>query len=207
MRSARELYSLLISVHGTPPWWSYEPFTVMVQAVLVQNTAWENVLRVSAALGEKLSARWVLSCTEDELESAIRPCGFQKAKAGTIRRLAQWWEGHGHDQKALMAMDSTALRMELMAIKGIGRESADVIMLYAFFHPVFVVDAYTRRIMHRLGHNLDDEGLRAFFEAGFSAAELGAMHWLFLETGKAWCRKSASCGQCPLSGACKRRID
>ena len=207
MRDALGFLSLLSSVHGTPPWWSEDPYRVMVEAVLVQNTAWENVLRTREGIGDRLSPQWVESLDDVQLEEAIRSCGFQKAKARTIRALTAWWRSFAFDRDAVMAIGAQDLTSQLQSIKGVGMETASVIALYAFHKPVMVVDAYTRRILSRFGYSFDDDGsIRGFFEPVLGFRELGALHWLILETGKVWCRRRPLCDSCPLCGGCMRRL-
>ena len=207
MRDALGFLSLLSSVRGTPPWWSEDPFRVMVEAVLVQNTAWENVLRTREEIGDRLSPQWVESLDDMQLEEAIRSCGFQKAKARTIRALTAWWRSFAFECDAVMAIGAQDLISQLQSIKGVGMETASVIALYAFHKPVMVVDAYTRRILSRFGYSFeDDDSIRSFFCSALGFRELGALHWLILETGKAWCRRRPLCDSCPLCGGCMRII-
>ena len=207
MRDALGFLSLLSSVHGTPPWWSEDPYRVMVEAVLVQNTAWENVLRTREWIGDRLSPQWVESLDDVQLEEAIRSCGFQKAKACTIRALTAWWRSFAFDRDAVMAIGAQDLTSQLQSIKGVGMETASVIALYAFHKPVMVVDAYTRRILSRFGYSFDDDdSIRSFFCSSLGFRELGALHWLILETGKVWCRRRPLCDSCPLCGGCMRRL-
>ena len=207
MRDALGFLSLLSSVHGTPPWWSEDPYRVMVEAVLVQNTAWENVLRTREGIGDRLSPQWVESLDDVQLEEAIRSCGFQKAKARTIRALTAWWSSFAFDRDAVMAIGAQDLTSQLHSIKGVGMETASVIALYAFHKPVMVVDAYTRRILSRFGYSFDDDdSIRSFFCSSLGFRELGALHWLILETGKVWCRRRPLCDSCPLCGGCMRRL-
>lgn len=135
--------SLLSSVHGPVPWWSDDPYQVIVEAVLVQNTAWKNVLAVRRSLSGKLSPGWLAGLSDCELHEAIRPCGFQKAKSACLRALTAWFLEKGERAGGL---ETGQVRDELMLIRGVGRETADVILLYAFHRPVFVTDAYSRRI-------------------------------------------------------------
>ena len=158
---------LLSSVHGPVSWWSDDPYQVIVEAVLVQNTAWENVLAVRRSLSGKLSPGWLSGLSDEELHEAIRPCGFQKAKAACLRSLTAWF-----------------------------LENGDRV-------PVFVTDAYSRRILGRLGFSFSsDDMIRDFFEGSLGTQELGSLHWLILETGRTWCRKSPRCHQCPLASSC-----
>ena len=203
--SAGELYRELYKAYGRPPWWSPDPFTVMFQAVLVQNTAWSSVQKACAALGEVPSAQAVLALPVEEVENMARPCGFYKAKARAIRALAAWYGGYGFERRAVQAQPLKKLRGELLNIKGVGAETADVILLYAFYQPVFVVDAYTRRLLQRLGGGFaDDAAVRAYFAATLPAepALCGALHWLLLEHAIAACRKRPACAACPLRAHC-----
>lgn len=205
MLSAAQLYRALLEAYGRPRWWSFDPFTVMVQAVLVQNCAWKTVERTCAAWEERLTPLRALQMPEEELRVRIRPCGFAARKAQTIRALAQWFQGQGCDRARLRRRDAEALRRELLAHRGVGRETADVILLYAFFQPVFVVDAYTRRLLQRLGGDFaDDAAVRAYFAATLPAepALCGALHWLLLEHAIAACRKRPACAACPLRAHC-----
>ena len=207
--SAGELYRELYKAYWRPPLWSQDPFTVMFQAVLVQNTAWSSVQKACAALGGVPSAQAVLALPVEEVENMARPCGFYKAKARAIRALAAWYGGYGFERRAVQAQPLKKLRGELLNIKGVGAETADVILLYAFYQPVFVVDAYTRRLLGRLGLDLKNDGeVRAYFEAGLprSARHYGWCHWLLLEHGIAFCRKRPRCAACPLRAACAQRL-
>ena len=202
---AMELYHALLGAYGTPRWWSDDPYTVMVQAVLVQNTSWRNVEKAYGEAGGRLRPEYVLATSAEELEALIRPCGFQKAKARTIMALTAWYGSHGFDAASIRSKPQEDIRGELLSIKGIGEETADVILLYALRRPVFVVDAYTRRLMSRLGlPSEDDSDIRAFFETGLNGDvdALGEMHRLILEHGIAHCRKTPRCNACPLKSFC-----
>ena len=102
------------------------------------------------------------------------------------------------------------LREELLSIKGIGEETADVILVYAFYRPSFIVDAYTRRFLRRFGYSFqNDEEIRKFFTSLLSAEakDYGHFHWLLLDHGKTYCRKKPLCSFCPLIGLCKQKED
>ena len=209
MLSAEGLYGRLLAAYGRPPWWSEDAYTVMFQAVLVQNTAWTNVQRTCAAMGGALSPANIAAMGQEELEGHIRPCGFCKGKARTVRALTEWYARYGYSREALAGVPTGALRAELLGIRGVGEETADVILLYAFRRAVFVVDAYTRRILARMGHGFaSDAEIRAFFAAALpaEAAVSGALHWLLLELGIRCCKKTPRCEACPLAGECEKRI-
>ena len=95
MLSAEGLYGRLLAAYGRPPWWSEDAYTVMFQAVLVQNTAWTNVKRTCAAMGGALSPANIAAMGQEELEGHIRPCGFCKGKARTVRALTEWYARYG----------------------------------------------------------------------------------------------------------------
>lgn len=209
MLSAEGLYGRLLAAYGRPPWWSEDAYTVMFQAVLVQNTAWTNVKRTCAAMGGALSPDNIAAMGQEELEGHIRPCGFCKGKARTVRALTEWYARYGYSREALAGAPTGALRAELLGIRGVGEETADVILLYAFRRAVFVVDAYTRRILARMGHGFaSDAEIRAYFAATLpaEAAVSGALHWLLLELGIRCCKKTPRCEACPLAAECKKRI-
>lgn len=204
MLTADRLRSTLREAYGPQGWWSDDPYTVMFQSVLVQNTSWNSVMRVCDSMGV-LEAGRVESMTPAELEDAIRPCGFARSKAATILRVTEWFSGYGCDPVRFSDTETDLLRDELLSIKGIGEETADVILLYALRRPVFVVDAYTRRLMSRLGLPFrEDSDIRAFFETGLNGDVdvLGEMHRLILEHGIAHCRKTPRCDSCPLKSFC-----
>ena len=199
--TAKEILDALLSAYGEPPWWSDDPWTVCVQAVLVQHTAWSNVLKTWETYDNLLGVDDVLDASDEELAIRIRSCGFAKAKTKTIKALASFYSSLDWDKP----LDLEEMRNGLLSLKGIGEESADVILTYAFHLPSFAIDAYTRRLMERLdGRPHGDEELRTFFEEGLGHdVELfGRMHWLILEQGKTHCRAVQDCTGCPLSHAC-----
>ena len=93
MQNAETLYQLLFTAYGRPRWWSEDPFTVMFQAVLVQNTAWASVEKAWEAIRDKADPAYIEKLPVEELEALIRPCGFCKAKARTVQALAGWFAG------------------------------------------------------------------------------------------------------------------
>lgn len=205
--SAEEIWSSLSTLYPQKRWWSDDAYTVMLQAVLVQQTSWKSVEKV--CFGKNLCAENVLRLTDAELESFIRPCGLAKAKARTIRELTEWFMSYGCDTNLIMKKDSSLLRCELMSIRGIGRETADVILLYAFFKPVMVVDAYTRRLLKRLGLVFErDDDIRRLFEEAFAEKETmyGWLHWMILDFSISICRKNPVCRNCVFRN-CIHRVE
>ncbi len=203
--TARELYDSLETCYGCPDWWSDDPYRVMFQSVLVQNTAWTIVEKVSGSI-DPITPGWVSSVSQAELENAIKPCGMSRSKAATIRSLTRWFEGFGFDVDAVEDIPDDVLRRDLMSVRGIGAETADVIMLYSFHRPVFIVDAYARRMLDRLGYRFgSDLEIKDFFETGLGhdSMLLGRCHRLILDHCIARCGKKAACDGCPLTRMCR----
>ena len=149
------IYNLLFKRFGPQHWWPGDtPFEIMVGAVLTQNTNWHNVEKALDNLKaiDILHPLGLHQTPEEQLAQLIRPAGYFKVKAKRLRHLLDWLFDAGggqlehHDQRS-----TPALREDLLAVHGIGPETADDILLYAFGRPVFVIDAYTRRLYARLG--------------------------------------------------------
>ena len=210
----RAVYAALEVAYGPQGWWPAQtPFEVMVGAVLTQNTAWTNVERALARLTGRiaLTAEAILALDEADLADALRPSGYFNIKA---RRLRSFCEGFlaGGGLPGLGALDTAPLRQHLLAIPGVGPETADDMLLYAFARPVFVVDAYTRRIFTRLRLLRGDEGyetIRAAFETALGADVplFNAYHALIVRHGKDVCRKHPRCDTCCLRGGCPAAHD
>ncbi len=207
-KSLRTVYERLLAAYGPQRWWPGEtPFEVMVGAVLTQNTAWRNVERAIAnlkAAGE-LEAAHIAALPSAELAALIRPAGYFNVKARRLQAFCRFVVESG-GEAALARHATPALRHRLLAVHGVGPETADDILLYAFGRPVFVVDTYTRRLFTRLGLARGDEGyeaLRAGVERAFGpdAAVFNELHGLIVQHAKAACAKTPRC-----AGCCLRRI-
>ena len=196
-----KLFHTLFDIYGEQHWWpckSGRRWEIIAGAVLVQNTAWGNVEKALANLegADLMSPERILAFPEEDLRETIRPAGFFHQKAAYLRFAAEFYLLH--EREYLNSDRIPDLRKHLLAVKGIGRETADDILLYAFKKPVFIIDAYTRRIAERhLGLNGKlpyDDLQRIFMEALPPDAELyGEYHALILALGKDSCRKSG-CG-------------
>ena len=205
MMNAAEIFKKLYAAYGRPEWWSDDPCVIMVQAVLVQNTSWSSVEKVTAGAAHTFTPSYIMGLETAELEDLIRPCGFCKRKAATIFRLMEWYSGYDCDVRKASVKEQNELRKELLSIKGIGAETADVILVYALHKPSFIIDAYTRRFLERMGFAFsNDDEIRCFFENGLEQDYriFGWYHWLILEHGINCCRKEPQCGQCPLQPSC-----
>ena len=208
-RRIRAVYETLDAAYGPQHWWPAEtPFEVMVGAVLTQNTAWTNVERALGRLAARipLDAESILGLDEPELADAIRPAGYFNVKARRLRAFCRGFLDAGA-MDGLTGLDTGELRHALLAIHGIGPETADDMVLYAFERPVFVVDAYTRRIFLRLGLLAGDEGyeaVRSLFERalGPDVPVFNAYHALIVRHGKDVCRTRPNCAGCCLRAGC-----
>ncbi len=202
-----ELFSHLLHSYGKRNWWpAKSPFEMMVGAILTQNTAWGNVERAIDSFGECLTPQFILSCEDSRLGEIIRPSGYYNQKAARLKTLARWFEGYGFDIGRVRAMPAELLRAELLALNGVGHETAYCLLLYAFDKPFFVVDAYTRRLFSRLGFSVPKEydAFRCTIEASLPK-ELylyNEFHALIVQHAKERCRAKPVCAGCPLLERC-----
>lgn len=209
MTDLQRVYQKLFSQYGPQHWWPGEsPFEVMVGAVLTQNTAWTNVEKAINNLkdADALSVEAIVAAQPKTLASWLKPSGYFNVKAIRLRALCDWLLQQG-GERSLQQRDTQTLRENLLSVHGIGPETADDMLLYAFHRPVFVIDAYTRRIFSRLGLIAGDESyetLRQQFETTLGAEPqlFNEYHALIVVHGKDVCRKRALCGQCCLSSRC-----
>ncbi len=196
----------LLREFGPQDWWpGGDPFETMAGAVLTQNTAWRNAERSLELLREAgaLSAPAVLELPVERIEELVRPAGGWRRKARTLAALARTTDRHEGGLQELLGQDADSLRDELLAVRGIGPETADAILLYAAGRPVFVVDAYARRYVSRHGICGERAGygeIQELFERalGGDAAMLAESHALLVALGKRFCRADPVCGECPL---------
>jgi endonuclease-3 related protein len=211
------LHAAMAEAYGPQTaWWPAESaFEVCVGAILVQNTTWQQVARAIANLkaAGALDSAMLFSLSTEAVENLVRPSGTFRQKARRLetfcRHLMTRWEG---DLAAMLAQDGATLRAELLGIWGIGEETADAIVLFAAHQPAFIVDAYTTRIVRRLGLVADD-GTRRDVCALFTdilppdAAVMREMHALLVTHAKAHCRAVPLCIGCPLAPRCAYRKD
>ena len=165
-----ELYDRLLDAYGPQHWWPAESaFEVIVGAVLTQNTSWKNVEKAIARLKAtgNLDLDHIVALSQDDLAGLIRSSGFFNVKAKRLKNLCGWLQLQGGLDE-LAGWRTGKLRQSLLEINGIGPETADDILLYAFQRPVFVIDSYTRRLLGKLGliqGTEDYETLRQMFES------------------------------------------
>jgi len=220
-RDLRRAYELMRAYFGHQRWWPGETaFEVCVGAILTQNTAWTNVERAIANLkaARVLEPKKLFALPESKLAELIRPAGYFNVKARRLRSfLRVLVENFGGDLRRLFAGDTPVVRARLLAINGIGPETADSMLLYAGGHHSFVIDAYTRRIFRRHGWHPKSkvqgskpsdgyDELKSLCESALSqkagAAQLDYWqdyHAQLVMVGKHFCRTRAPlCEQCPL---------
>lgn len=189
-------------------WWPAQtPFEVIVGAILTQSTAWVNVEQALANLrrAQLLTPSRMEHVSEARLARLIRPSGYFRQKAKKLKAFVGFLGRHyGGSLARMFRMPTSELREQLLAVHGIGPETADSILLYAGGHPVFVVDAYTHRILGRHGLSSgkpDYASVQSFFEANLpkDADLYNEFHALLVNVGKNWCRKGQPCCEdCPL---------
>lgn len=204
----REYYNALFRTLGPQNWWpARTPFEVIVGAILTQNTAWTNVEKAITNLRREhlLTPAALARVPRTKLARLIRSSGYFRQKAKKLKAFVKFLRREYRGSLAKMFRAPTVeLREKLLAVHGIGPETADSILLYAARHPVFVVDAYTKRILTRhelVTEKAGYEELRALFENSLprDAQLYNEFHGLIVMTGKHWCRtKNPICHACPL---------
>ncbi|MHC1605624.1 MAG: hypothetical protein ACXQTP_06630, partial [Candidatus Methanofastidiosia archaeon] len=208
----RELAEMLNCHYGWLEWWPHDgPFEVMVGAILTQQTTWKNVTKAIENLKEKgkLDPRAISSLRDEELEKLVRPSGFYRQKAQRLKEFSRFLvnEFDAKPEK-LFALPVKKVRERLLAINGIGPETADSMLLYAGDLPSFPIDAYTKRLLLRMGlvsGNVSYDELQKYFKGAFSnnTKELKQAHAVIVVHCQTFCRKNPQCGNCPIQNICK----
>jgi len=207
-QSLRSHYDALLAAHGPQHWWPGRTrFEIIVGAILTQNTSWQNVQRaISNLRREKLLSRPAIhTVSVVRLEKALRSSGYYRQKTRTLKAFVNFlYAEYAGSLGRLFKTPTRVLRERLLALRGIGPETADSILLYAGKHPVFVVDAYARRMFERHGITTSEstyEEIRQKFEAALPRDHqlFNEFHALIVHTGKHFCRKTdPACSVCPL---------
>jgi endonuclease-3 related protein len=205
----RTYFNTLFAAHGPQHWWPGRTrFEIIVGAFLTQNTSWTNVER---AIGNLRGARLlhpqaIRRVRSSRLAALLRPSGYFRQKTISLKAFVKFLcKTHAGSLSRLFAAPTSVLREQLLAVRGIGPETADSILLYAGKHPVFVVDAYTRRILERHGliHAKSAyEDIRKMFETALPADPqlFNEFHALIVHVGKNFCRpNNPRCSECSLS--------
>jgi endonuclease-3 related protein len=206
--SLLDIYGRLFSAFGPQFWWpARTPFEVMVGAILTQNTNWGNVEKAIANLKTEdvLTPRRINDITLLRLSRLIRPSGFYNQKARRLKAFSRFLiDRYGGSIAKLRREETAKLREELLALDGIGPETADSILLYALGKPAFVVDAYTRRIFSRHGFLSEKRGYedwQKLFTDNLprDVSLYNEYHALIVRLAKTFCRVKPVCGGCPLN--------
>lgn len=205
------IYHQLFTCYGPQHWWpADEPFEVIVGAILTQSTAWINVEKAINNLKHAgvLDPNSLSRMPVEDLAELIRPSGYYNVKARKLKAFLDRLSSYGNSLERMFVSDVPQLRSELLSIYGIGEETADSIILYAARKPIFVIDAYTHRIMARLGMNPDSGNYSVlqsvFMENLFHDDKVfNEYHALIVRHGKDRCKKSSPlCEGCCLDGIC-----
>ena len=207
-RILNDIYWRLFERYGPQHWWpAEEPFEVIVGAILTQSAAWTNVEKAIRNLKNagKLSPGALRRLPEQELAGLIHPCGYYNTKARKLKAFVKWFGDKYNDSlQILFNNDIEKTRHQLLNVYGIGEETADSIILYAGNRPVFVIDAYTRRIIGRMGlapQNDTYSAYQAMFMENLriDAGMFNEYHALIVRLGKETCRKQPLCQDCCLN--------
>jgi endonuclease-3 related protein len=204
-----EIYQRLYQSFGPQHWWPGEtPFEIAVGAILTQNTNWGNVERAINNLKRHgtLSAKAIHKMSVKRLSELIRPAGYFTIKAKRLKSFVDFLMNDYHGSMMRMRHeDMHSLREKLLSVNGIGPETADSILLYALEKPVFVIDAYTKRVLSRHGimeHEKPYEKFQKLFHSSLreDIRIFNEYHALFVTVGKMFCkRQKPLCEKCPLN--------
>jgi endonuclease III related protein len=211
------VYKKLYSFFGPQGWWPGKtPFEVMVGAILTQNTNWANVEKAINNLKKHkiLSARKLYKLPRAKLASLIRPAGYYNIKAGRLKNLLDFLnDNYDGNIREMARVKIDKLRLGLLSVNGIGPETADSILLYALNKPIFVIDAYTKRIFSRHGfipEDCDYHAAQDLFSQNLKneVKLFNEYHALIVKLGKDYCLKNKPrCNICPLIGVNNRRFN
>lgn len=213
--SALEIYRRLRKRFGYLDWWPGETsFEVLVGAILTQNTSWKNVERAIANLKAEdcLDLGKMCDVGTGALEKMLRPSGYFRQKAGRLKSICNRIRKDYGTLENFYSLDQDELREKLLSMKGIGKETADSIVLYSAEKPTFVIDTYTRRSMSRImkgtleGDEAPYDDLKSYFETNVPRrlSLYKDFHAQLVELGKNYCKKrNPLCRECPLIELCR----
>jgi endonuclease-3 related protein len=204
-----KIYDRLYNAFGPQHWWPGDsPFEIAVGAILTQNTNWTNVEKAINNLKrhKALNARALHRMSQKTLASLIKPAGYFNIKAKRLKEFIDFLvTNYRGSMKGMESEDAHILREKLLNVNGIGPETADSILLYALEKPLFVIDAYTKRVLQR--HGLISEKstyheLQEIFHKNLplDVKLFNEYHALFVRVGKEYCKPRPDCDKCPLKG-------
>ena len=198
-----KIYHRLFKQYGPQGWWPADtPFEIMIGAILTQNTAWANVEKaiVNLKQARSLNTHSILKLSDEKLAKMIRPSGYFNIKTKRLKNFTAWFVSEGKFN-GLNKLDDQELRRRLLKVNGIGPETADDILLYAFERPVFVIDAYTRRLLLKMNLINGDESyesLRQLYESSLEPDVdlFKEYHALIVKHAKEKCSNAKDCRHC-----------
>ncbi len=210
-QTLQDIYQRLMACYGPQHWWpAPEPFEIIVGAILTQSAAWNNVEKAIANLksAKALSPKALRRLPLDKVSSLVYPCGYYNAKALKLRSFAHWLgQYYNDDLNKLFGVNIDSLRQQLLSVHGIGQETADSIILYAANKPAFVIDAYTQRIVKRIGLAPNSNNYTAYQTLFMQHLPkdvrlFNEYHALLVCLGKDVCRSQPLCQKCCLNDIC-----
>ncbi len=202
-----KMYDRLLMAFGRQYWWPGETaFEVVIGAILTQNTNWGNVEKAIKNLknAKVFTPKKLYEIDRDRLAELIRPSGYFNIKAKRVKNFIEWlFLSYYGSLSKMFRQEPGILRTQLLSVNGIGRETADSILLYAAKHPTFVVDAYTKRVLVRHGFISEDfeyENIKTFFEDHLprDLDLYNEYHALLVRVGNQFCKPKMRCEECPL---------
>jgi len=202
------IYHKMKDHFGPLHWWPGEtPFEIMIGAILTQNTSWSNAEKAIRNLKTEslLTPQKLDHISKSRLETLLKPSGFFRVKARRVKEfLRHLRQSYQYEIRRMKAQSTSFLREELLEINGIGKETADSILLYALSKKVFVIDAYTRRIYSRHGfwnQKLEYDAIRNWFEEALPKRTglWNDYHAQLVMVGKHYCKSKPKCNECPLN--------
>ena len=207
-KQLEELYNRLFNAYGPQHWWPADtPFEIMIGAILTQNTAWTNVEKAIKNLkqADALNIHSIIALPDDKLAELIYPSGYFNVKSQRLKNYTKGFVDSGRF-KGLHQLDNPDLRHRLLGVNGIGPETADDILLYAFERPVFVIDTYSRRLFKKaLSISGDEpyETLRSLCESSLDSdvSLFKEYHALIVRHAKEKCSGDTSCNHCYIEAA------
>lgn len=202
-----QMYQILFEHFGHRRWWpGNSPLEVCVGAILTQNTSWKNVEKAITNLKNagNLKVSLLHKISTDELATLIKPAGYYNIKAKRLKNfITHLVKRHQGSLDSMFQADVDELRTELLSINGVGKETADCMILYAANKPIFVIDAYTKRVLERhgiVGQDADYDSMQMIFHRNLKEdlALFNDFHAQFVAVGSRHCRRNPKCAGCPL---------
>jgi len=213
MNNLEEIYRSLHNHFGPQKWWpitgSNKKLEIIIGAILTQQTSWPNVEKAIHNLNKEdmLDPKKLRDIKNEKLKKLIQPSGYYRQKTKKLKNFINFlWEKHDGKLERLFDQPIHELREDLLSVNGIGKETADSIILYAAEKPIFVIDAYTARSMNRIGITQEKEygKLQEIFHNNLphDVGLFNEFHALIVRLGKDYCRKKPRWNQCPLNTRC-----